>query len=190
MQYGWDDSCSKFCDHAFPNKPKLNGFCNMACAGVGILGFIDLLSKIGTDIDPIYFCELLHMCPIHDGGKARVDHVSVTPPSGPPGTAFEIDVFFTVQNQTGSGELRLAVEVPKARDAHNFATNSVDAGLAPGQYAVKYTLVTKNSDQEIFNPGYYYLTFDMCDGMCGAPWPHTALLASGRANFTITVHDE
>jgi hypothetical protein len=111
--------------------------------------FIHLVQKYSQDLDSIYFCEVsycfpplpfvfltsftqvLHACPVHDGGKAQLDKMSTTPPSGPQGTTFEIDVLFTVFNQTGTGELEIGIIPPQSQP---FGDGTIDTGFAPGQY--------------------------------------------------------
>lgn len=127
--------------------------------------------------------QLLHACPIHDGGKAQLDKMSVTPPSGPQGTTFEIDVLFTVFNQTGTGELEIGIIPPQSQP---FGDGEIDTGFAPGQYGIKFNLQANPSEDEAFESGLYQVQFAMCDGECGAPLPHTATLFTGSSNFTIT----
>jgi len=38
-----------------------------------------------ADLDPIYFCEELKVCPIFDNGDAKITTLTVTPKSGPQG---------------------------------------------------------------------------------------------------------
>lgn len=37
------------------------------------------------DIDPIYMCELIPVCPINDHGDANITDFSISPKSGPQG---------------------------------------------------------------------------------------------------------
>ena len=37
------------------------------------------------DIDPIYICEIVKLCPIFDQGDAKISQLDVTPKSGPQG---------------------------------------------------------------------------------------------------------
>ncbi len=109
--------------------------------------------------------------------------MTTTPPSGPQGTTFEIDVLFTVFNQTGTGELEIAIIPPQSQP---FGDGEIDTGFAPGQYGIKFNLQANPSEDEAFESGLYQVQFAMCDGECGAPLPHTATLFTGSSNFTIT----
>lgn len=184
LNLGVVGGCGQLCQTAFPNNKTEAGICNLLCDGVGIYAFIHLLDKFGKDIDTIYFCEMLHACPVHDGGKAKVDRITVNPPSGPQGTTFEIDIFFTVFNETSTGEMVIDIQPPKGDMP--FGDGELDTGFQPGQYALKFSLQTQPSEQEAFESGVYNFQFTLCDGECGAPYPHTATLASLPGNFTIT----
>merc|ERR1719240_1056854 len=157
--------------------------CNLLCDGVGIYSFIHLIQRFGKDIDPIFFCEELKACPVHDGGKLKINSFTVTPESGPVGTTFEMDVAFTVYNQTSTGEMVIDIQPPADQP---FGDGELDEGFAPGQYQVKFQLQAEPSESESFEAGVYNTQFVLCDGQCGAPFPHTALLGSATANFTIT----
>jgi hypothetical protein len=183
LNVGVAGGCAELCQAAFPSKESEAKICNLLCDGVGIYTFIHLLEKFGKDIDTIYFCELLKACPVHDGGAASIDKITVNPPSGPQGTTFEIDVFFSVKNETSTGEMVFDVKPPKSMP---FGDGELDEGFQPGQYAVKFTLQAEPSEQEAFEPGTYNFQFALCDGECGAPYPHTSLLAAHAGNFTIT----
>merc|ERR1711991_1237489 len=85
----------------------------------------------------IFFCEELKACPVHDGGKLKINSFTVTPESGPVGTTFEMDVAFTVYNQTSTGEMVIDIQ-PTADQP--FGDGELDEGFAPGQYQVKFQL--------------------------------------------------
>merc|ERR1719399_145125 len=175
--------CGELCSTAFANSTTEAKVCNVLCDGVGIYAFVKLIDKYAQYIDPIYFCEELHTCPVVDGGAAKIDKITVTPPSGPQGTEFEIDLFFDVTNQTGTGEIAIAIVDPEGMALGDATLNT---GMAPGQYSGKFTLDAEPSEQESFSPGNYKVEINICEGECGAPYPHTKLLASGMSNFTIT----
>merc|ERR1719387_2472215 len=51
--------CSNLCGHLKSNSTRKA--CDLVCGIVGIKEFIKALNH--TDLDPIYFCEILHACP-------------------------------------------------------------------------------------------------------------------------------
>lgn len=176
-------SCNELCTKAFPDNENEEKVCNMLCDAVGVYAFIDLVKKYSGYLDSIYFCESLKMCPVHEGGVAKLDNITVTPASGPVGTTFEIQVLFTVLNQTSTGELSLSVTPPHS---NTFGDSMVDSGFAPGQYGVRFNLKASPTEEEPFEAGSYKVTLLGCDGECGSKLPHTATLFEGEANFTIT----
>jgi len=183
LNVGVVGGCGSLCGKAFPSAATEQKVCNLLCDGVGIYAFIKLLNTYGKDIDTIYFCELLHTCPVVDGGKAKLDSLVVTPASGKQGTTFEIDAAFTILNATGTGELVMDIIPPRDMP---FGDGELYTGFKAGQYGIKMNLQAEPAEEESFEPGVYKVQFALCEGQCGAPFPHTALLTSGMANFTIT----
>jgi len=175
--------CSELCSKAFPDKKSEEQICNMLCDAVGVYSFINLVQKYSGYLDPIYFCETVRACPVHDGGSAQLDSITITPQSGPVGTTFEIQGLFTILNQTSTGELLINVKPPHSND---FGDAMIDTGFAPGKYGVKFNLKASPTEAESFEPGNYEVTLMGCDGECGSKLPHTATLFEGNANFTIT----
>ena len=41
-----------------------------------------------ADLDPIYYCELLKLCPINDNGDAKITSLTVSPPNVPKGICY------------------------------------------------------------------------------------------------------
>ena len=185
LQGGVIGGCGELCSKAFPNDSQKTEqqVCNLVCDAAGVYTFIHLVQRFSSDLDPIYFCELARACPVHDGGSARLDRLVVSPLSGPVGTTFDIDVAFTVFNQTSTGELLINIQPPRSDP---FGDGELDEGFAPGQYAIKFSLQTQPSEQEAFEAGNYLVSFSACDGECGSKMPHSALLFQGAGNFTIT----
>ena len=185
LKGGIAGGCSEICSKAFPTQKSEQGVCNMICDAAGVYAFVQLVQKYSGDLDPIYFCELAKVCPIHDGGNARLESITVQPESGPPGTTFNIDVSFTVFNQTSTGELEVLIVPPNSK---TFGTSQLDEGFAPGKYSVKFSLQTHPTEEEPFELGNYLVNFAACDGECGSKLPHSALLFEASCNFTITSH--
>jgi hypothetical protein len=175
--------CNELCSKAFPDSKKEEGVCNMLCDSVGAYSFIDLIKKYSGYLDPIFFCETLKVCPVHEGGIANLDSISILPPSGPIGTTFEIEVLFTVLNQTSTGELTLTITPPHS---NTFGDSMIDSGFAPGKYGVKFNLKASPTEDEPFETGNYQVSLLACDGECGSKLPHTSTLFTGKANFSIT----
>ena len=175
--------CGELCLKAFPDKKSEEQMCNMLCDAVGVYSFINLVQKYSGYLDPIYFCETLHVCPVHDGGSAQLDSITITPLSGPIGTTFEIQALFTILSQTSTGELSINVKPPQSLP---FWDAMIDTGFPPGKYGVKFNLKASPTETEPFESGNYEVTLMACDGECGSKLPHTAMLFEGKANFSIT----
>lgn len=136
-----------------------------------------------ADLDPIYMCQLLKVCPIDDNGAASITSVSVEPTQGAQGDTFTIIMNFEVTNHTGTGEIAVQVNPP---DAEPFGDAELNTGFAPGAYSVKFQLEAKPSEQEPFSPGHYGVEVALCNGECGSAHPHSKVFGIGRSNFTIT----
>eukprot|EP00762_Andalucia_godoyi_P000514 ANDGO_05370.mRNA.1 Countin-1 len=174
---GCSDLCSKL-----PNKVEATA-CNLLCDVVGIEVFIKAIQK--ADLDPIWYCEILKTCPVHDceGPCAKIENVAIQPPSGPAGTTFDITMTFTVFNQTGTGEIVIDVESP---DGPGFGDGSLNEGFAPGNYGVKFQLQAQPSEDEPFSPGTYKVDLAICEGQCGSKHPHSAVYDVKSSSFQIT----
>ena len=163
LKSGIVGGCAELCSKAFPTEKSEQSICNLVCDSVGVMSFMQLIKKFQGDLDSIYFCQLAHVCPIRDGGVARLDSI-------------------TVLNQTSTGELQIQISPPKSTA---IMDGTINEGYAPGQYSVKFQLDTHPTEQEVFESGSYQVQFSACDGECGSKFPHTALLFSGTTNFTI-----
>ena len=184
MQHGVViDSCSGLCSKAFPTQKKEQDECDLVCDAVGEMAFVKLVQKYADDWDPIYFCELAKLCPVHEGGYAQLNSLTVQPMSGKQGTTFEIDATFTVLNQTSTGELVIQIRPPHGSP---FGTSMLNEGFASGEYSVQFSLDTHPSEHETFDAGNYVVELIGCNGKCGSKWPYSLQLFEGSSNFTIT----
>ena len=169
--------CNSLCSN-LDNKLE-STVCNMVCDIAGIKAFAWALEK--ADLDPIYMCQLLKICPHSDLGKAEIKELSVNPTTGKLGDTFIIAVGFEVFNSTSVGTFHVAVDGPGASKSQ---TQSLNEGFEPGQYSldIKYATSQKNN-----LPGPYNVTIEMCDGTCGSNHPWSGLLDQGATSFTLTI---
>ena len=182
LKSGIIGGCSELCSKAFPTEKSEQSICNLVCDSVGVISFMKLVKQFQGDLDSIYFCQLAHVCPVRQGGLARLDSISVSPQLGHQGSPFEIDVLFTVLNQTSTGELQIEITPPKSTA---IMDGTINEGFIPGQYSVKFQLDTHPTEQESFESGLYQVHFTACEGECGSKFPHTSLLFTTLTNFTI-----
>lgn len=174
--------CNELCSKSFPDKPHEEQMCNLLCDTVGVYSFIHIVQKYSGYLDPIYFCETLHVCPVHDGGKVNLNGLTITPSSGKVGATFQIEALITVLNQTSTGEIVITVTPPSGEP---FGDSILDTGFTEGNYDIKFSLKTDPTEQEAFTPGEYQVVITGCDGVCGSKLPHTYTLFEGKTNFTI-----
>merc|ERR1719440_459049 len=72
------EGCGKLCSHLQSNASR--NACDLVCGIVGIKAFVRALNH--TDLDPIYFCELLHACPAGpDDAAIKIVSVAAQPTS-------------------------------------------------------------------------------------------------------------
>jgi hypothetical protein len=173
-------SCAKLCSY-LPQKTEQT-VCNLVCDIVGIELFIKLIKK--ADLNPIYFCELVKLCPVHDctGPCITIDQVVVTPEQGHRGGTFQFDMIFTAHNQTGTGELGITIFPPNAMP---FGEALLDEGFKPGSYGMKFTLQAEPSEEEPFTPGTYKADLFICEGQCGSKHPHSYVYDVKKTQFQI-----
>ncbi|EFC42544.1 predicted protein [Naegleria gruberi] len=182
-------SCLSLCNYVSPLGPYAVEGCDVICTAIGVNAFIDVIKK--ADLDPIYGCQLAKICPIHDCTAkvcALVDTVGVVPSSGPAGGKYSFYSRLNVLNESGPGEVTLEVtgtSIAKNQVVYRYYQAS---GFKPGVYGIKFQIDTSGDDGQDWFPGAYHAKVNVCEGECGS-WikrPHTRLLASGVANFTIT----
>lgn len=161
--------------------------CTVGCLAVGMKEFIAILEKI--NLDPIYYCEEIDLCPYNDNGKAKIDKVIVSPLTGAQGTTFVILVDYTVINTTGTGDMVINIEpVDKIPLGDEFMLYQ----QGPGSYKVEFKVdATPNPDCndpmcEQWLPGLYNIDLALCDGECSGKHPHSRMYGEAKANFTIT----
>jgi hypothetical protein len=86
--------CGLLCQAALSN-PIAETMCTYACDAIGIYEFIKLIEN--EDLDPIYYCEVLDMCPIDDCTGDCMDIVRYvsTPNSAPAGMLLLFSSYFS-----------------------------------------------------------------------------------------------
>ena len=61
-------------------------FSSTTRGGLGLcLNLLPAVFPHRADLDPIYYCELLHLCPVKDDGDAKITSLTVNPTSVPRG---------------------------------------------------------------------------------------------------------
>jgi len=163
--------------------------CNLACDVVGIEEFIKLIDR--ADLDPIYYCELAHFCPVNDNGNANITVFSIVPASGPRGTTFSIDFTYVSLNGTGTGEMVVTIHCP---DRIPLEGAFLLEAKKPGTYSERITVKAEPDPRcdptqepcEQWIPGIYNTSVLLCNGECGSKHPHSALYDKRGGSFQVT----
>ncbi|XP_064603681.1 countin-1-like [Liolophura sinensis] len=184
-------TCGELCQllEQKTGSQALGAVCDILCDVVGIEEFIKLIEK--ADLDPIYFCELLKVCPIFDNGDAKITMLSVTPSRGPQGTTFVVDLEFVSKNGTGTGQIDLEI---LAVDGLPLGDAFLNKQSPPGTYGLKFNIKAEpdpNCDPtqqecEQWLPGNYVVKVAVCNGECGSAHPHSKIYDQNSTNFTLT----
>jgi len=190
LDEGIETTCAKL-GEAVANKtgkPIIGFLVELGCIAVGLDEFIKIIIKV--DLDPIWYCELVDMCPINDNGDAKFTKFSVTPTSGHSGTEFVIDCSFTTKNGTGTGMLRLGITDPKNESTVN---DFLLEGKKPGTYPerIGFKTLYRNCDLstglcDAWPTGQYNVTAELCYGECESHHPHSSVYDMGKSSFVIT----
>jgi len=121
--------------------------------------------------------------PIVEGGKVIIQSLTISPVKGPAGTTFTTTFKFTVVNATGTGEIYFEVDPPAGLP---LVGGEVNAGLAPNDYTIQFTMDSTPNESEPFLPGLYNVTAAVCNGECGSSHPYSAVLGVATGNLTIS----
>ncbi|XP_045164937.2 countin-1-like [Mercenaria mercenaria] len=189
LQGGVIGGCADLCNAlASKTSPAIGTVCNLLCDIVGVEEFIKIIQK--ADLDPIYYCELIPVCPINDNGDASFTSFTATPKSGPQGT-FALDFAYTSKNGTGTGEISLEVDTV---DGIPLGQSFYHALAQAGDYNGEFQLNAKpdpNCDPsqgpcEQWLAGDYTVKIAICNGECGSKHPHSQIYDETTTTFTIT----
>jgi len=191
-------SCVKLCGKL--ESATEQKVCNLVCDIAGIKAFVKALKH--ADLDPIYFCELIHACK-SGADDAHLDLLSVklTPPSiaskdiQPGGSGVTIEGVLTVNvtKAIGVGEFAIDVTGPvQGTQGPIGGTYTLADGLKGGvqSLGVKLNIKDAQADQPssfpvTWNPGSYMFRFHVCQGECGSKHSHSIDFGTKSANFTI-----
>lgn len=185
---GCADLCELLEEEVKVNSSLVEVVCDLLCDYVGIEAFIKLIDK--ADLDPIYYCELLKLCPINDNGDAKITSLTVSPPNVPKGSTFHINMQFQTMNGTGTGEIDLLIDTA---DGIPVGQNQLIEPLQAGMYNVTWNVDAKrdpNCDPtqqicETWEVGAYKANVAICNGECGSKHPHSQLYDNSTVSFNV-----
>merc|ERR1711916_157511 len=171
--------CAEVC-RKLPNSIEVT-VCDLLCTVVGLEEFSKLVND--ADPDPIWLCSELHACASRDNAAANITALTSTPTSGQQGTTYDFEVTFKVINETGAGQMELAILPP---DGLPFGDSQLIDNIKPGTYTSKFTLKTQPSEEEPFFPGDYQVVIALCEGACGGKHSGEFTIAQSQTKFQIT----
>eukprot|EP00930_Biecheleria_cincta_P075804 TRINITY_DN63000_c0_g1_i1.p1 TRINITY_DN63000_c0_g1~~TRINITY_DN63000_c0_g1_i1.p1 ORF type:complete len:348 (+),score=46.98 TRINITY_DN63000_c0_g1_i1:119-1162(+) len=177
-------SCSKLCSNL--ESKGAQTACNVMCDLVGIKEFVKALKH--ADLDPIYFCEMVHACSAApDNAAMELVSVAAEPQTIAKGDTVQLLVQLNVSNASGVGEFGLAVTGPVSQPVTQRFL--LPAGIASGQQGlgVKPTVQDDDSGDPpvVWQPGMYSFTFEVCQGECRSKHPHSKVFGRKSGNFTL-----
>lgn len=201
LNVGVIGGCGKLCGHLNGTSAKA---CDLVCDLVGIKAFIKALNH--TDLDPIYFCELIHAC---EAGPddAHVDLLSVqlNPPTmskkdvlpGASGVTLEGVLSLNVTKHMGVGQFGVSIHGPvEGTQGPVGGSFALYNGLKEGvqnlgvKINIQDTLPDPSKQPPSFPvswmPGSYEFRFHICQGECGSKHPHSIDFGRKAGNFTIS----
>jgi hypothetical protein len=191
LQVGVLGSCGDICGilQQKTGSQILGVACNLLCDYVGITEFIKIIDE--ADLDPIWYCEILKLCPIKDNGDASITSFTVTPAKGPQGTTFVTAMDYSTVNGTGTGEIVIEIQTV---DGVPLGDGFLVLPQNPGKYEEKISIKAEpNPDcdptqQECENwlPGNYNVKIAICNGECGSKHPHSKVYDTASTQFVIT----
>jgi hypothetical protein len=176
---GIGGGCADVCGY-LPNRVEAT-VCDVLCEIVGIEAFVKLIDDV--DPDPIFICEELSVCSVNMDAKAKINSVTVNPPSGQQGGTFVITILFEITNHTGTGELAFNVLPPAG---FPFGDGELLINTQPGSYKSQFQFQANPGQDEPFMPGTYPIEVEICEGSCGSDHKFTKTLAKGSGSFKIT----
>ncbi|CAF2654432.1 unnamed protein product [Rotaria sp. Silwood2] len=190
MELGIATTCNDLCNYVTQKStnPYLSIICSVGCDIVGINEFIKIATDI--DLDPIYFCEKLTLCPVFDNGDAKFLSFIIAPPHAQAYTKFVFDLSYQTFNGTGTGQMLVDVQTIDGIKVSSFYL--IEAKKT-GRYAERLSLDTTpdpdcesavNPCEEWF-PGVYNVTVKICNGECGSHHPHSQIYDTIQRTFQI-----
>lgn len=189
LNTGVVSSCSKLCSHLDTKMEKTTGdpdACNLACGLVGIKAFISALNH--TDLDPIYFCEVITACPAGpDDADAKVLKAEASPSSVSKGDTVQLLCDLNVTKASGVGEYRVAVRGPVKGDVGEgfLLPKGLDVGAQQLGVELKVKDHTSGDEPVVWQPGDYEFDIEVCQGECGSKHPHSKVFGTATGKFTL-----
>jgi len=188
LNVGVVGGCGSLCAAALPAGGAVVVACELVCADVGIKAFVAALEKV--DLDPIYFCEEVHACPMApDDAYLELVNAAANPVVVRHGDDIQMGLELKVTNDTGVGQFGISIDGPGT--ATPFSQSFfLKKGIPAGEQMLSVTLTLEDGEDEqgfpkTFEQGDYSFTFHVCQGECGSSHPHSKDFGVMSGTFTI-----
>jgi len=171
--------CADLCSR-LNNSNIEEDLCDAICDSVGLDEFVKILKKFSNDIDPVYFCQLVHLCEVDDctGSCGDVLAFVIDPQMGSTQTTFYINSTLAIYQEIGAGMLSWTwTNVDNS--AYSTDYQSLVTSFSPGTFDISLEVYP-----DAYNgipPGNWTVNFSACEGMCGSTLPNTAVIASANS---------
>lgn len=181
--------CGSLCAAALPAGGAAAVGCELVCGAVGVKAFVAAIDKV--DLDPIYFCEVLHACPAApDDAYLELVQVAAQPAIVAHGDDIQMGLELNVTNDTGVGEFSISIDGPGSATPLSQSFFLKD-GIPHGEQmlSIKLTLQDGKDQQGLpatFEPGLYNFSFHVCQGECGSSHPHSKDFGRMMGTFNMT----
>jgi hypothetical protein len=184
LNAGVAGGCGKICGHL---KGAEATACDIVCMVVGVKEFAKAIEK--CDLDPIYFCELTHLCAAgSDNATVAVLGAHADPATLPKGQTVQLGVDVSVSVPSGVGEFQIQVDGPVTQPVGQSFL--LPAGLPAGNQTLGVKLTPKDDNSGdfpvVWSPGTYNFTLQVCQGECGSKHPHTKVFGQASGTFQLT----
>lgn len=189
LNVGVVGGCGSLCAAAIPAGGAVAIGCELVCAAVGVKEFVKAIEKV--DLDPIYFCEVVHACPAApDDAYLEYIQAAALPAAVPKGQDIQMAVDLNVTNDTGVGEFSISIDGPGSATPLGQSFFIKD-GIPSGEQMLSVTLTLKDGKDDqgmpkTFEEGVYNFTFHVCQGECGSKHPHSKDFGVVSGTFNVT----
>jgi len=162
LNLGIGAGCGTLCGEL--STPLEQGICEFLCVAAGFEAFVDLLNS--TDIDPIFLCSEMDICPANTctTGCVTITGITVQPKSGPVRTTFNVQVALHAAKNTGTGVTRVVVNPPDG--GQPFGVENLNEGWTAGSNNNVTVAVETDFEDWLFPPGHYAIEIDSCGSDC------------------------
>jgi hypothetical protein len=184
LQIGVEGNCEKLCGDLH-TSPAATAVCELLCLAVGLDEFVKILQS--EDLDPVWICKELHVCPVNDcvGDCVQISNVSVSPSIAKLRTEFVIS--FMLKGLKSTGTLTTNVQFPCLTSSCQNPVVGFDVvlgGLKVGETQTFELKIPTDEDSWMYkSDATYPVSLLTCQYDCGDI--HSSIYSWAYTNFTV-----